>query len=194
MVLALFDFDGTVTRKDSFLFFLIFSKGFLRLFLISIPLLPVLILYKTNLMSNHFAKELIFSFLFKGMHKDKFNKLSKNFVEYKLDKIINSRAMEKIKWHKTKNHKVVLVSASIENYLFYWCRKNHIELIGTQVELVDSFLTGKFKSKNCYGAEKVSRIKNKYDLKKVKTIYAYGDSKGDYEMIELADFKYLNHF
>ena len=60
--------------------------------------------------------------------------------------------------------------------------------------MIDNFLTGKFQGKNCFGPEKVSRIKNKFDLKKVKKIYAYGDSTGDSEMLELADYKYLKYF
>ena len=194
MVLALFDFDGTVTKKDSFLHFLIFSNGFLKLIFMSIPLIPVLIFYKIKLISNHQAKESIFSFFFKGFSQDEFDKCSKNFAENNLNKLINNTAINKIKWHKKRNHKVVLVSASIENYLFYWCLKNEIELLGTRVEVIDNFLTGTFQGNNCFGAEKVTRIKNKFDLKKVKKIYAYGDSIGDSEMLELADYKYFKYF
>ena len=194
MVLALFDFDGTITKKDSFLYFLIYSKGLFKFLILSVPLTPILILYYFKIISNNYAKQIVFSFFFKGLKKEAFQNLSNKFSEKILDSLVKKKAIKKIKWHKNNNHKVVVVSASMENYLFYWCDKYQLDLIATKVEIVNGCLSGKFDGKNCYGLEKVSRIKKKINLNEIKKIYAYGDSKGDYEMLELADYKYLNYF
>ena len=45
--------------------------------------------------------------------------------------------MEKILWHKNMNHIIVIVTASIENWLELWCQRNDIKLIGTKLELKD---------------------------------------------------------
>jgi HAD superfamily phosphoserine phosphatase-like hydrolase len=88
----------------------------------------------------------------------------------------------------------VVVSASVECWLGPWCDKNGLDLIGTQLEIKDNRVTGKLLSKNCYGKEKVNRIRERYDLNSFDFIYAYGDSRGDDEMLELAQEKYYKPF
>ena len=58
----------------------------------------------------------------------------------------------------------------------------------------DNIITGNFITKNCYGQEKVNRIKESYDLSKYDLIYAYGDSRGDKEMLELANNSFYKPF
>ncbi|HEU5146872.1 MAG TPA: haloacid dehalogenase-like hydrolase, partial [Chryseosolibacter sp.] len=48
-------------------------------------------------------------------------------------------------------------------------------------------LTGKILGRNCYGDEKVCRIKEEFDLPSFERIIAYGDSSGDREMLQLAN-------
>ena len=111
-----------------------------------------------------------------------------------IDKIVRPKAIEKINWHKNQGHKVVVVSASIECWLRPWCEKNGLELIATKLEIKDDIVTGKLLSKNCYGVEKVNRIKELYNIEKYDYIYAYGDSSGDKQMLELAHEKFYKPF
>jgi phosphatidylglycerophosphatase C len=94
--------------------------------------------------------------------------------------------MERINWHKTQGHKVAVVSASIDYWLNDWCKLNGLDLISTTLELKNGKLTGRLSGKNCYGIEKVNRIKNRYNLAEFDQIYAYGNSAGDREMLLLA--------
>jgi len=55
-------------------------------------------------------------------------------------------------------------------------------------------VTGKLLSKNCYGIEKANRIQEVYNLSDYKHIYAYGDSRGDRELLELADESFYKPF
>ena len=48
-------------------------------------------------------------------------------------------------------------------------------------------VSGRFATKNCYGIEKANRINDMNDLKQYNQIYAYGDSRGDREMLTLAE-------
>ena len=81
---------------------------------------------------------------------------------------------------------MVVVSASIDSWLQKWCDYYQIELIATQLEFKNGKLTGRFATKNCYGIEKVNRIKAQFDLTKFEHIYAYGDSAGDKEMLAIS--------
>ncbi len=194
MPLALFDFDGTITTDDSLLKFIRFVVGDRRFLLGLVVLSPMLVLYKLKLIPNYKAKQYMLSWFFKGMRKVDFLKVANEYSLVHIDKILRPKAIEKINWHKNQGHKVVVVSASIECWLRPWCEKNNLELIATKLEIKDDIVTGKLLSKNCYGVEKVNRIKEIYNLKDFEYIYAYGDSSGDKQMLELAHEKFYKPF
>ncbi|MCT7466712.1 HAD-IB family hydrolase [Aliarcobacter cryaerophilus] len=194
MILALFDFDGTITTDDSLLKFIRFVVGDRRFLLGLVVLSPMLVLYKLKLIPNYKAKQYLLSWFFKGMRKVDFLKVANEYSLVHIDKIVRPKAIEKINWHKEQGHKVVVVSASIECWLRPWCEKNGLELIATKLEIKDDIVTGKLLSKNCYGVEKVNRIKELYNLEKYDYIYAYGDSSGDKQMLELAHEKFYKPF
>lgn len=193
-VLALFDFDGTITTKDTLIEFLRFAVGKRKFFFGLIILSPILILFKLKLLKNYYAKERVISFFFKGMSLCKFKNLANDYSLTKIDKIVRAKAKSKIKWHKDRKHKIIIISASIEDWIFKWCIKNEIELIATKLEEKNGFLTGRFLTKNCYGIEKVKRLKLKYNIKDYKYIYVYGDSDGDKEMLDIATHKHYRYF
>ena len=192
--IALFDFDGTITTDDSLLKFIRFVVGDRRFLLGLVVLSPMLVLYKLKLIPNYKAKQKMLSWFFKGMSKEAFLKVANEYSLVHIDKILRPKAIEKINWHKNQGHKVVVVSASIEFWLRPWCEKNGLELIATKLEIKDDIVTGKLLSKNCYGVEKVNRIKEIYNLKDFEYIYSYGDSSGDKQMLELAHEKFYKPF
>jgi phosphoserine phosphatase len=97
---------------------------------------------------------------------------------------------ERIKWHLSQSHKVYVISASIEEWVIPCCRVlGDITVLATKVK---PDLSG-FISKNCYGQEKVNRLLEMEPERKTYTLYAYGDSRGDKEMLEFADFSTFVH-
>jgi len=187
MKLALFDFDGTITSKDSLADFIQYAVGKPTYYMGLLGLSPMLAAYTLKLIPNHIAKEKLITHFFQDWDTNRFQKLAKQYSLEQIDKIIRPKAIEKIKWHQEQSHKVVIVSASIECWLEAWCDKHNIDLISTRLEMRDNKLTGKFATKNCYGIEKANRVQETYDLSVCEYIYAYGDSQGDKELLELAD-------
>jgi HAD superfamily phosphoserine phosphatase-like hydrolase len=102
--------------------------------------------------------------------------------------------MEKIRWHQAQGDKVVIVTASMEAWLKKWCEHHGVDLVATQLEVQAGKITGRFATKNCYGMEKVNRIKERYNLPEFGLVYAYGDSRGDKEMLELAAVRHYRVF
>lgn len=192
--IAFFDFDGTITTDDSLLKFIRFVVGDRRFLVGLISLFPMLVLYKLKLIPNYKAKQYMLSWFFKGIRKETFLKVANEYSLVHIDKIIRPKAIKKILWHKKQGHKVVIVSASLECWLRPWCEKNSLEVIATKLEIKNEIVTGKLLSKNCYGVEKVNRIKEIYELQQFDYIYAYGDSSGDKEMLSLANEKYYKPF
>ena len=70
--LALFDFDGTLTRRDTFLEFIRFCFGSGRLYAGLLLFSPLLILMKLHLYPNGKAKQQVFSHFFQGMDEHRF--------------------------------------------------------------------------------------------------------------------------
>ena len=194
MILAFFDFDGTITTHDSLIKFIRYAFGDIKTILGMTLLSPMLIAYKLKFIPNYKAKQWMLSYFFKGMDEKEFKKLAQDFSLNQIDTFLRPKAMEKIAWHKEKRHKIVLVSASIECWLKPWCDRNGLGLIATKMEVINGKISGKFLSKNCYGIEKANRIKEIHNLDDYDHIYAYGDSKGDKELLELADSKYYRVF
>jgi phosphoserine phosphatase len=67
-------------------------------------------------------------------------------------------------------------------------------VLGTQIEIAGGKLTGHFLTKNCYGPEKVNRILDLYPDRCVYHLTAYGDSRGDKELLAFADESHYKPF
>jgi phosphatidylglycerophosphatase C len=193
-ILALFDFDGTITKNDSLLKFIRFAVGDIKFIYGLVILSPTLIAFKLKLMPNYEAKEKMLSWFFKEFTKNNFVQIANEYSLNHIDKILRPKAIERLNWHKNEGHNVVVVSASLESWLKPWCDRNNLDLIATQILIENNKVTGKLASNNCHGQEKVNRIKDKYDISSFDYIYAYGDSSGDKEMLELANEKAYKPF
>lgn len=185
--IVVFDFDGTITRKDTLLEFIKFSKGKLSFIIGFVLFSPLLIAYKLGLYPNWKVKQKIFSYFFNGLKYSTFCELGKDFTT-KINSFLKPTQIEALKHHITNGDKVYIISASIEEWISPWCNEFGIEnVLGTQIEVQDGIITGKFKSKNCYGQEKVNRLLKKEPARKQYFLIAYGDSCGDKEMLAFAD-------
>ena len=189
---AFFDFDGTVTAKDSFIDFLWFSLKKTEFILGFILLSPLVLLYLTKILPNWKMKELVLKIFYHGWKLSKFKKKCQEYGRQKLPKIIRPEAQEKINWHRRNGHDVAIVTATTKYYLKEWCNKQKIKLIATEMETENGKITGNIKGKICYGEEKARRIREEYNLSKYDCIYAYGNSRGDLPMLNLANVKYYN--
>lgn len=184
MVIAFFDFDGTITRGDSFALFLKFllkHKFYIKI----LQNIPTLLLYKCGLLDNNTAKQNVLQSCIKGLTLEELQCKCNAFTDI-LEAYCKDSALQKMRWHKDQGHHVVLVSASFEEYLKPLCQRWGIDLLATTMEVQDGVMTGKFSKPNCYGVQKEIRIKEAYDITQYQSIYAYGDTRGDKEMLALA--------
>jgi HAD superfamily hydrolase (TIGR01490 family) len=190
MALALFDFDGTITFKDSFAGFIKYAIGQAKFYLGIACLTPVFVGFLLGLIPSWRAKELMSIFFFHGRDVHEFKELASKYSREELPKIVREIAQERVEWHKRRGDTVVVVSASIDLWLKDWCEAQHADLIATKLEEKDGRISGRFLTKNCNGSEKVRRIKEHIDLKVFDYIYAYGDRPGDKSMLAIANEGY----
>ena len=204
-----FDFDGTLTTSDTFLEFIKYAKGASRFLMVFLMYSPLLVLMKLHLFPNWKAKQLIFAHLFAGMRIEKFDALCRGFAE-ESQHLLRPKGITLVHEALVAGAQVFIVSASIDNWVrpFFDIRNlKGVQVLGTQIEVVDGKVTGRFKTNNCYGEEKVRRIcealttttgtsiptTNAYGTTSLSfdrsqyDIEAFGDSRGDKEMLAFAD-------
>ena len=178
-----FDFDGTLTTSDTLLEFIKYAKGRGRFLMVFLMYSPLLVLMKLHLYPNWKAKQQIFAHLFAGMRIEKFDALCRGFAEEN-QHLLRPKGITLVHEALVAGAQVFIVSASIDNWVrpFFDIRN----LKGVQVL---GKLTGNFKSNNCYGKEKVHRIAEalKSFERSEYEIEAFGDSRGDKEMLAFAD-------
>ncbi|RYY07958.1 MAG: haloacid dehalogenase-like hydrolase [Sphingobacteriaceae bacterium] len=193
--IAFFDFDGTITNRDIFWDYLFYRlKNGLSVFKLT-KSIPVFGLYLAKIYNNEKAKQLIFSKLFKNESAEYFKNTVRQYYKNSFTNRLRKDALTKILWHKNSMHEVYIVSANFNLIAQQFATEQEIKLICTELEITNDTISGQFTTPNCYGLEKVNRIKSTVsNLDSYDKIYAYGDSKGDREMLELATDPYYRYF
>lgn len=191
MDLALFDFDGTVTTKGTYPGFVKFAVRPRRKVVGGIILSPLIVGYQGRLVSDRAIRKALSRIGFWGEAPQRLRWLGEQYANEVLPNLIRPVAFEKIAWHKARGDRVVVVSASLDVYLEPWCRSLGVDVICTQLEVSDGRLTGRYLGGDCCGETKARRIRERYTLDDYGTIYAYGDTEEDRQMLEMANRKFF---
>ena len=179
-----FDFDGTLTTRDTLIAFIRYACGTPRFLFGFLLHAPLLVLMKLRLYSNGKAKQRVFSWFFKGMTIETFDALCQDFARTHRH-LLRPDTVRILEQALTERAEVLIVSASIDNWVQPFFPS--VTILGTQVEVIDGRLTGRFLTPNCYGQEKVRRILALYPDRSAYHLTAYGDSRGDRELLAFAD-------
>ena len=213
MTIHAFDFDGTLTKRDTLIEFIRYVKGNKEFLLGFLKHLHLLILMKIGFMPNWKTKRIIFQYFFGGMALEKFNEYGEIFAKDKAS-LLRKKGMAAVNKALMDGEQVVIISASIENWVVPFFTHPQplpkggesdsptpntqlpppIKAIGTKVQVVDGKLTGRFLTKNCYGEEKVRRLLEHYPNRKEYELVAYGDSRGDHALLDFADEGHYKEF
>jgi phosphatidylglycerophosphatase C len=193
-ILVLFDFDGTITTKDTLAEFMIFYHGKVKYYAGLGVLSPILASYVLKLMPNWKSKQYFLKWFLKNEDTPTFEKKCKEFSLQRLPELIRPKALAEIKRYREEGATIAVVSASAENWVKPWCDENKLICLATKLETLNNKLTGNILGKNCHGAEKVCRIQDRFLLSGFDKVIAYGDSAGDIEMLALAHEQFYKPF
>ena len=191
-VVAVFDFDGTLTYRDTLRPFLLHVVGLNYFVCNAFVLLPTLAAYGLGIIRNDVAKQRVLGQFFAGMHIDTLRGKATEFAEHQLPGLIRSEAARRFDWHKQQGHRCIVISASLELYVRHWAlSKGFDDVLATQLETrQDGSVSGKLLGENCFGSEKVKRLDALLGARSNYILYAYGDSRGDKELLSVADYAY----
>ena len=182
-LVAAFDFDGTITRKDTLVPFLrqvAGHRGFGAAFVAALPALRA-----TERREAY--KAAVLHRILGGLPATALEAEARAYGE-RLPEQFRPEIVERIGWHQDEGHEVVIVSASLRAYLDPVVE--HLGLDGVvAVELeVDEAgqLTGAMVGPNCRGHQKVVRLTEWLGGEAPERLWAYGNSSGDRELLAAA--------
>lgn len=191
-----FDFDGTLTKRDTFIDIIRHTYGLWALICGIMRLSPWLLRWKLGRISNSEAKRRLFAHFFSGMSEQGFNDTCTRYFKHAWPRIIREGAQEAVGKHIDAGDTVVIVSASPGNWVKPFAKVLGIDtVIATKVSVdTTGRIADRFASPNCHGPEKVRRLTETFGNKESFHLTAYGDSSGDREMLDLADIRHYKPF
>lgn len=181
MIVAAFDFDGTLTRRDSFVPFLVRSSG-------PIATGRGLVAAATARGGRSGRKLALVSRTIAGRPIDELAAAGELYARRLVNRLRpDTRSL--LEDHQSTGHKTVIITASPEFYVGpVGAALGTDAVLGTRFELDDQGrLTGRYDGRNCRGDEKVRRLDAWIDGREVQLLYAYGDSAGDDALLARAD-------
>lgn len=190
MNLALFDFDGTITHKETFADFLRFAIPRHRRVLGSALFPPLVIGYRLGLVSGIHIRKRLVAFGFRGLRAESMAHAGRRFSKEVLPMIVRSAALERIRWHQAQGDKVVVVSGALDVYLSPWCEQQGVELLCSSLHAENGVLSGRYQGLQCVRAEKCRRVRELCDPASFPVVYAYGDTVEDLDMLAMAQRKF----
>ena len=191
--LYLFDFDGTLTYKDTMFLYLKFYNS-MKFYVQFVKHIPLFVLLKLKLADAEKVKKSFISSILKGESRTKIEKKSQSFFEKYQDEIFRVIALEFINNIDRTQTESYIVSASLDIWVKPFAEKLEMKLLSTRAEFKNDIFTGNFIGKNCNGPEKVKRIIETVNERKFDKIIAFGDTSGDREMLSWADESHFEFF
>ncbi len=185
--LVAFDFDGTLTCRDSFIAFLAWRWGAARFGAALLGLVPAALAYGVTGDRGALKASLARRCL-GGLTRGRISAEAEQFRDGQADRLLRPDAVDRWREWRARGAKLMIVTASPEILVAPFAEFLGADrLIGTRLafDSEDRF-TGELEGPNCRGQEKVVRLRRELGAD-VRLAAAYGDTSGDREMLALAE-------
>jgi len=190
---AAFDVDGTLTIRDCVGPFLLRVGGWPGLTR-AILRQPGAALGAGVRRDRDRLKELLVGGVLRGRKVAHVEALGEEFAKHVEADWLRADTLERLRWHQRAGHRIVLVSASLGPYLRPLGRRLGVDdvLCAEPLQVGDEFADG-LEGANCRAQEKVRRLDAWLADRRWEdaTVWAYGNSAGDRELLARADHPLL---
>jgi HAD superfamily hydrolase (TIGR01490 family) len=188
--LALFDFDGTITTRETMADFMYHAVPPRRQAWGRLLLAPCVAGYKLGLVPGVGVRAAVVRVGFAGVAAERIQAHGETFAASVLPALLRGQAMARIRWHQQRGDTVVVVSGGLDAYLAPWCRAHDLALICSTLEQHEGRLTGRYLGAQCVGEEKVRQVRRRYRLDAYERVFAYGDTHEDLPLLDLAQHRF----
>ena len=183
-VVAAFDFDGTITKRDTLLPFLRLVVGRVAVARAIAMTVPAFVAAARNRDRRDAAKETLLRRCLAGLPVERAERAAS---EYASRIELRDDVLRMLREHLTKGDQVVIVSASPAVYVrVAAARLGAHDVVATELEVRDGVLSGRYAGGNCRAEEKGRRLAEWLEGRDVE-LHAYGNSVDDEPMLALAD-------
>lgn len=188
-VVAAFDFDGTLSSRDNFLRFIRVVAGRAAMARALVAAVPPMAAARRDPSRRDDAKAVVLRKTLAGQRESHLQDLGARFARGIIAHHLHPEVVARLDAHRAAGHELVLVSASLRYYLDPAAARLGIAaVLATEMALAgDGRLTGEIAGANVRGPEKVARLDAWLAVGGPATVYAYGDSDGDAELLARAD-------
>ncbi|MBO9711020.1 MAG: HAD-IB family hydrolase [Caulobacter sp.] len=187
--LVAFDFDGTLTVRDSFTAFLKWRVKPMRHFVGMVRLFPAAVAYVFDRNRGKIKAAAVREFL-KGVPQEQLEREARAFAQSEAPRLFRPDALAVWRRWRSKGARLVIVTASPDIVVAPFARGLGADmLIGSRLAFDDrGRVAGWLDGPNCRGPEKVERLRATFG-EDVRLAAAYGDTSGDHEMLQIAHEK-----
>jgi phosphatidylglycerophosphatase C len=191
VVVAAFDVDGTITVRDCVRPFLE-RLGGKRSLAVALARRPIATLQGAARRDRDAIKDVVVGGVFRGRTVAEVEAEGRSFASYVQTRFLRQDVIERLRWHQTMGHRTVMVSASLRPYLEPLAAALGMERAICTDVLRDAADDGRYGSHldggNCRAEQKALRLRAWLAAEGIDDaeIWAYGDSRGDREMLAMA--------
>ena len=190
MALVFVDLDGTLTKFDTLIPYCCIALLHRpwRVFAVKDVLLET-VRYVRGRTGRQGLKEAFIRAFLGGAPQSRIDRWNRLLFRAVIAPFTRSSVLNRVRNHQREGDRVFIVSASPDVYVGPLARLWGVDgYISTRLERQNGLISGKILGKNCRGEEKVRRIRELFSDEELLGSHAYGNSSGDRQMLELADF------
>jgi HAD superfamily hydrolase (TIGR01490 family) len=187
--LVIFDLDGTLTRGDTYVPYLLSVLVHRPGRVVRLRGLPWAVIgYWSRKIDNGRLKQRFLDAFLGGCERSFVNRHAEAYVERLIRSGLRPKALEVLEQHRRAGARTILLSASLDVYVSILARRLQFhEFVCTKAEWAGDRLTGNLASPNCYGSQKVQYLRLLKEQNQNARVTAYADQESDIPMLQLAD-------
>ena len=188
---AVFDLDRTLTKRGTWIPFLIFLLGHRRARWLGVPsVLPTLLLWALGRAGRKEVKEATMRAAMAGLSRHEVNRIAEIFAERSVARGLRPGAVGALERHRSDGHHVMLATASMDFYSSIIAGRLGIDSVvstGSAWNAAGRFIP-RIDGENCYGPVKLAAVRQALPWPREDCrIVAYSDHVSDLPLLQWAD-------
>lgn len=193
-VVAVFDFDGTISERDTLVPFLVLAFGRVRVGATFAALAGTGLGYLLRRVPIDEFKRRVLRRLVAGASAQRLRALGPVHARALVPRL-RPGALERIEWHRAQGHRLVLASSTLDLYLAHvGAQLGFDDVLCSRLESRDEAFSGELEGADCTGPEKLRRLTALLGDLRAHELHVYGDSGGDRELLAVAEHPHFRPF